>query len=244
MFSTKLLVGQILKFDKSALKLEKCFSSYSIDLEKTVHKKKWFNKITESNKLEDLMVNFFKENPTGKSRKQSFIYLLIDPRVSQNLPKERPLLTDHETWKRFIPSIFYVGKGKCNRPHAHLYEALRSAHYGHETGNFVDSKSQRYSKTASRKMNKIFEIWNSGNGVVCLHAFHNILEAEALTREAAIIEALSLRSLTNLRAGNFHGPVKMWSNRCKRKLGALILFKAMRIYLNEGESQLTPKDLI
>lgn len=238
MFS-KLLVTKF-SVTKSSWKLIRCLSTVSTDLEKTILEKKWFLKIQEAHKFEKEMVEFFNANLGAMERKahlkQSFIYMLIDPRISKNLPKASKHLRQHETWKRFISSIFYVGKGKSTRPHGHLHEALCS--FG-EHGNLKESNLKR----RSLKTERIVDIWKSGNGVVCLHVFNNLLEAEALTREAALIETLSLKHLTNQRSGTFYGPVRMWPVQCKRKLGALILLKALQVYLAEGESQLLPMNV-
>ncbi|XP_058233169.1 ankyrin repeat and LEM domain-containing protein 1 isoform X2 [Hemibagrus wyckioides] len=56
--------------------------------------------------------------------KSSFNYLLLDPRVTKNLPYRSQAMTPHECFQTFISSIFYVGKGKRSRPYSHLYEAL------------------------------------------------------------------------------------------------------------------------
>ncbi|XP_047663763.1 ankyrin repeat and LEM domain-containing protein 1 isoform X2 [Tachysurus fulvidraco] len=56
--------------------------------------------------------------------KSSFNYLLLDPRVTKNLPYRSQALTPHDCFQTFISSIFYVGKGKRSRPYSHLYEAL------------------------------------------------------------------------------------------------------------------------
>lgn len=53
--------------------------------------------------------------------------MLIDPRVTQNLPVRTKRMTAEDVFRVFIMSIFYVGKGKRSRPYAHLNEALNSA---------------------------------------------------------------------------------------------------------------------
>lgn len=98
--------------------------------------------------------------------------------------------------------------------------------------------------TESGKLQHILDIWQSQRGVVCLHVFHNIMPAEAYTREAAIIDAIGLKRLTNLKRGDYYGPCQTWTMRNKKFLGIALLFKAMQIFLAEGESQLTPGDLM
>ena len=96
----------------------------------------------------------------------------------------------------------------------------------------------------SKKLERILDIWRSGKGVVCLHVFHNIVPTDAYTREAAIIEALGLQHLTNVKKGDFYGETQTWTMKEKKYLGIALLHKGMQIYMAEGESQLSPSDLI
>ncbi|XP_046859027.1 uncharacterized protein LOC124452497 isoform X2 [Xenia sp. Carnegie-2017] len=61
----------------------------------------------------------------GGNEKSSFNYLLLDPRVTLDLPLRSKKLSTVEAFRCFILSIFYVGKGKRSRPYAHLHEALK-----------------------------------------------------------------------------------------------------------------------
>lgn len=167
--------------------------------------------------------------------KTSFIYLLIDPRISQNLPGTANDLQPHEIWRQFLASVFYVGKGKSNRPYAHLYEAMEI--------NRVKEKPMPKKTKDRAKVERILDIWRCESGVVCLQVFHNIIPAEAFTREGAIIEALGVRSLTNLKSGEFYGVVQGWPQKKKKQLGIYLLFKALRMFILEGESQISPVDL-
>ncbi|KAG8454690.1 hypothetical protein GDO86_001057 [Hymenochirus boettgeri] len=65
--------------------------------------------------------------------KSSFNYLLLDPRVTRNLPARCRTLSLPDCFRTFVNSIFYVGKGKRSRPYCHLYEALT---------NYKNSKKQ------------------------------------------------------------------------------------------------------
>lgn len=96
----------------------------------------------------------------------------------------------------------------------------------------------------NKKLERILDIWRSGKGVVCLHVFHNILPSEAYTREAAIIDAFGIQHLTNNKRGDYYGPAQTWTMKEKKMFGISLLYKAMQIYLAEGESQLSPSDLI
>lgn len=89
----------------------------------------WSDMILSFSELEQQMSDGFAACPVKRFRegnlKTSFIYLLIDPLISENLPAESLLIPKHDTWKRFVSSIFYVGKGKSSRPYAHLYDAIK-----------------------------------------------------------------------------------------------------------------------
>ena len=62
-----------------------------------------------------------------RTEKSSFNYLLIDPRVTQNLPVRAKKMDPDDVFRVFVMAIFYVGKGKRSRPYAHLNEALQSS---------------------------------------------------------------------------------------------------------------------
>lgn len=254
---------------------------YSLELQKTVsnysHLKTHLNEFL---KLEAEMVQHFLERSHIKWRegnlKTSFIYLLIDPRVSDNLPLQHENMEKAEVWSRFLSSIFYVGKGKRSRPYSHLYDAIKlfsaennqvaerlenrknqisekrvisSNNTNKKTeldnkrnkiyGNVVQSRFQE-----NQKLNKIIDIWKVQMGVVCLHIFNNIMPCEAYTREAAIIEAIGINNLTNMKRGEYYGITKNLRMRYKRQMGIGLLHRALHIYLAEGESQLMPLDLI
>lgn len=56
----------------------------------------------------------------------SFTYLLLDPRITKDLPARVDEITPIETWKTFIESIFYIGKGTQSRPNDHMNEAMHT----------------------------------------------------------------------------------------------------------------------
>jgi hypothetical protein len=55
--------------------------------------------------------------------------------------------------------------------------------------------------------------------------------------------AAGLHNLTNIKAGDFYGVTMDWTQKQRLDLGAILLYRAFRIYLEEGESQLRPEDL-
>ena len=57
--------------------------------------------------------------------RSSFNYLLLDPRLTKNLPLNYTDKSEQESWNVFLSAIFYVGKGTRSRPFNHLYEAVK-----------------------------------------------------------------------------------------------------------------------
>ncbi|XP_029906050.1 uncharacterized protein LOC115358288 [Myripristis murdjan] len=160
--------------------------------------------------------------------KSSFNYLLLDPRVTKNLPFRSRTLTPQECFQTFVSAIFYVGKGKRSRPYSHLYEALEY-HTGDKTSKKLCSKVQH-----------ILQVWSAGLGVISLHCFQNVIPVEAYTREACMVDAIGLNMLTNQKRGDYYGLVSNWPVKRRRELGVHLLYRAMQIFLAEGERQLRP----
>jgi hypothetical protein len=159
--------------------------------------------------------------------KTSFNYLLLDPRRTQNLPLRVFSCDDQELWRTFVGAIFYIGKGTRSRPFFHLQEATR----------------KKIAAGNTAKVGRILEIWRSNLGVVVLQVFSNTIAVEGFTREAAMIEAVGLDNLTNSRPGDWYGPAADWDQDRKQQLGVFLLFRAFKIFLQEGERQIRPVDL-
>jgi len=162
--------------------------------------------------------------------KASFNYLLMDPRMTQNLPMRVFSSSDQELWRTFLAAIFYIGKGSRSRPFQHLYEAVRMQKPGGK-------------KKLSEKIRKIHDIWGDNKGVVVVQVFQNTIAVEAFTREAAMIDAVGCDNLTNVKGGDFYGVAANWSAEKKLELGTYLVFKAFKIFLQEGERQIRPVDL-
>lgn len=210
---------------------------YSPELEKTFNDTNWYQDLTTYKSLEDIVCNEFNSpDPRRHWReginKSSFTYLLLDPRITNNLPSRSENLQFDVIWRTFLDSIFYVGKGKRSRPYAHLYDAVRHWH-----NNVPDTK------ICSEKIQRILDIWNDKCGVICLHIYQNTIPVEAYTREAAIISALDINNLSNIKTGDFYGLCATWNKKDKKKLGVYLLYKALQIFLHEGERQLNPEDI-
>ncbi|KAG4066268.1 hypothetical protein HA402_000492 [Bradysia odoriphaga] len=225
-------------------------SNYSIELEKTLKPDTWQDALNQYAEMdfETKMVNGFQTPQFLKSNgddclKKSFVYILIDPIISENLPGNAKNLEPLEAWKRFISSIFYIGKGTCSRPYSHLYDAIKM--YQQRSGKSEPNSDSPWTKKVkeTEKLKRINNIWKADKGVICLNVFHNITGAEAFCREACIIEAIGLENVTNLKRGEYHGLPKTWPMRDRKQLGVVLLFKSFKIYLSEGESQLRPNHI-
>ncbi|XP_071486602.1 uncharacterized protein [Diadema antillarum] len=182
-----------------------------------------------------MVSQFQKPDPKRKWRegklKSSFNYLLLDPRVSRDLPSRYPKLTLLETFTTFVSAIFYVGKGKRSRPYAHFEEALHH-------------KNKTMAKKPGKKVLHILDIWSGGMGVISLHIFQNVIPVEAYTREACMIDALGLTRLTNAKRGDYYGVSHSWTGSKKRQVGVHLLHKACQIFLMEGERQIRQSDIV
>ncbi|KAM5232710.1 ankyrin repeat and LEM domain-containing protein 1 isoform 1-T1 [Hipposideros larvatus] len=180
-----------------------------------------------------LAQQFERPDPSRRWRegvmKSSFTYLLLDPRETQDLPGRAFSLTLTECLRTFVHAIFYVGKGTRARPNVHLWEAL--GYHG------------RPGKQACPKVRQILDIWASGHGVVSLHCFQHVVAVEAYTREACLVDALGIRTLTNQKQGHYYGVVASWPPARRRRLGVHLLHRALLVFLAEGERELRPQDI-
>lgn len=171
--------------------------------------------------------------------KNSFNYLLLDPRLTQNMPFKAFAHSDHELWRTFVSSVFYIGKGTRSRPLHHLQDALQKAGSGNQAGGTRPLKAG----PNEDKIRRIRDIWSAGLGVVTVQVYQNTIAVEAFTREAAMIEAVGVANLANVRPGDYYGPAAAWSQMDRRRLGAFLLYRAFKIFLQEGERQIRPVDL-
>ncbi|XP_048509746.1 uncharacterized protein LOC105692894 isoform X6 [Athalia rosae] len=208
---------------------------FSAEIERTLRSENWISDLSQHEALElQVFGEFSNPDPTRRWReginKSSFNYLLMDPRITKNLPRRGSDLSFTERWRIFLSAIFYIGKGKRSRPYSHLYSAFEEWKKGKRSTN-------------DEKISYILGIWQSDCGVVCLHLFQNAIPVEAYTREAAMIDALGLDRLKNSKSGDYYGVAATWSRHQKRMLGVYLLYKAMNILMQEGERQLSPENI-
>ncbi|MCP9259957.1 Ankyrin repeat and LEM domain-containing protein 1 [Dirofilaria immitis] len=182
----------------------------------------------EGSKLDQILINSFAELSSEQwregNRPTSFCYILIDPSFI-SFP------SNICTMQQFVDAIFYIGKGKRSRPFQHLVDAVRAKGFG----DGVLSKS--------KKLQRIVDLWDAGRGVVSLHVFQNTIPTEAFTREAAMIDAIGLRNLTNVKRGDYYGLAKNWTMKEKTIYGSYLLFNALSIFHVEGCREIYEDDV-
>ncbi|XP_033337308.2 uncharacterized protein LOC117226760 [Megalopta genalis] len=194
----------------------------------------WINNLGRYKIIEKtIFKEFCYVDPSRKWReginKTCFNYLLLDPRITKDLPCRVETMTKSAIWTTFLSAVFYVGKGTRNRPYSHLKDAFEA---------WVSTEN-----TENAKIQQILNIWNDGYGVVCLHVFQNVIPVEAYTREAAMIDALGIKKLRNCKNGDYYGIAATWNIKEKCNFGRYLLHQAMQIFLYEGERQILPHNL-
>lgn len=108
------------------------FPAFSNELEQILcADSDWVEMLSKWSNLETIMRDHFQDatfSSTSTRRmgtaKTSFTYLLLDPRISNNLPARCENIDLMEVWRTFVRSIFYIGKGTRARPYEHLHEAF------------------------------------------------------------------------------------------------------------------------
>lgn len=98
-------------------------------------------------------------------------------------------------------------------------------------------------KSNIKKLNKIREVWESGQGVISLHCFQNVNSVESLTRECLMIDAIGIKFLTNIQIGQNRIKNLRWTQHKKDMLGTYLLYKAYNVLLVNGERQIRKADI-
>ena len=77
------------------------------------------------------LINDFNRHTASKT---SFVYILIDPRVCDDLFSQVGVIQ----FEKFLKSIFYVGKGSANRPIKHIWDAAHALNTGNRNVSNLD----------------------------------------------------------------------------------------------------------
>ncbi len=55
--------------------------------------------------------------------------------------------------------------------------------------------------------------------------------------------ASGLQNLTNVKPGDYYGSAAGWDSKTRLRFGAMLLYRAFHIFLQEGETQLRVEDV-
>lgn len=166
-----------------------------------------------------------------QSKQIFFNYLLLDPRITNGLRKRAHSMHVIDVWLTFLRAIFYVGKGKSFRPYVHLQQAHKLLQQS--TNSPVLAKNP--------KLALIVHLWRQRRGVILLRGFRKISSNDALTREAAMIDALGMSNLTNRRIGVYFGLARSKYTKEQRiKMGIALLHMMLSVFLRKDEYELKP----
>jgi len=208
--------------------LHKHHTNFSAELEKTINSEVNFKKISHLEKYVRQHSKWYQDNDC--INRHYFNYLLLDPRVTNKLRERASHLHLMDVWYTFLKAIFYVGKGKASRPYVHLKKAQKLLN---ETNSITLVKDP--------KLALIVSIWKAKRGVLLIRAFQGISSQDAQTREASILDALSMNHLTNRRLGVYWGLARSSLSSKERKyLGIALLHKLMLKFLATEEKELFP----
>lgn len=206
---------------KSSVNKTQTLSSYPQEINNIVS---WKFDFVEAKEIDKEFMDIFSE---AKGPRDFFNYLLLDPRKTCNLSQAASEAQDKKTevslFVKFIKAIFYIGKGKNNRPYMHLYEAALPL-------------NKR--KPISAKVKRIIEIWDQDYGVISLHFPNGMTSEEAFARESLMINAIDLDNLTNIRLGQNKVHSGYLTDAKKKVLGAYCLWKAYKNLILNGERQI------
>ena len=180
-------------------------------------------------KMNNYEINLVNEVTREGGCHTNFVYLILDPTITQNFPAYRCNMDMTMMFSIFVNSILYCGKGTRSRPLQHLYPAFRSFQAGRPG--------------TDAKMVRIIELWQMGLGPIVHQCFHNRMGNEAFTIESLLIRAIGVQNLRQRKLGDEYGEAASWNSARKEKLGTYMLFKAFRMYLDEGEIQILHSDL-
>ena len=167
-----------------------------------------------------------------------YSYALIDSsKLSKMLKRkqtfslipEEPGLADFSIFKS---AIFYIGKGINARKLLHLTQAKKFF-----MGIITPGKNKD-------KLSKIVSLWKNNQGVTILQLDCNATNYEALTREYAMIEAVGLKQLSNLKQSNCYGEVCTWSTNKVMNYGDMLLFQMFKNFISRPSSPILASDVL
>lgn len=180
-----------------------------------------------------------RENRRNGNCKKFYNYLLLDSRkcksTSWTKAGDWDYLKNPETgWKDFLDLIFYVGKGEGNRVWEHAEKLAKKKLEANLVQYLQDGTEKTMGKCSEEEW--IIDIWKNGGSVLIVIFVDYIISEEALTREAAMIDAIGKKNLTNKKREKYYGGIAdIMSPLEKRQLGATILMSAKNYLTERGK---------
>lgn len=215
-----------IKYSLGVIHLPK--TKFSAELNSTLQSEHDFANVKKLNKFVDRHSRWYHQH--DQSKQIFFNYLLLDPRITNGLKKRASSMHILDVWLTFLRAIFYVGKGKLSRPYVHLKQAHKLLH---STNSHVLAKNP--------KLALIVHLWRQQRGVILLRGFRKISSNDAFTREAAMIDALGMRHLTNRRYGVYFGLARSkYTKEQRKKMGVALLHMMLSAFLKNDERELQP----
>jgi hypothetical protein len=182
-----------------------------------------------------------------KKSKSFYNYLLLDPKVTKKVNfsgthLKSDIIKNPEKFETFLKSVFYIGKGCGKRPLQHLVEAKDIYFSKPKAG--VGEKSTGSSSSCGEKLDRILNIWKSGLGVIVVSVFHHSAEKESLINEAAMIDAVGLLDLSNIKKGSYAGTLaSSWNQKFKNQFGTFLLYKSFCAFAVSEHKSFFPQDI-
>jgi len=178
---------------------------------------------------EDIQTKF--QALQDKGKKNYYTYILCDPRLLNNLQKRASKLTNKEIIATFVKSIFYVGKGCKNRSNHHLVETFKKTEQ-------KEAMSEKQQRIAAILNSPVPDSNGQKYGLVIQQDSQQLTNQKALMQEAAIINAIGLDNLTNVKKEKF--AEKSWKLEEICTFGAVTISNGLKTYLLHPENFIYP----
>ena len=193
---------------------------------------KFYNQVLEESIADEVKSGVLDE----VKGKDFYNYVLIEAnefhKIMRYYGPHRPNITKKH-FRRLKKKIFYSGKGRNGRKMMHL-----------KLGKRLFNKKMRRNKICA-KFSKICQIWDKGQGIICLQLFHEADHFMAHNREFSIIKALGFNNLTNSINGSCYGDMKVsWNKNEISNFGNMLLYNAFKMCIIEPPSVIFSEDVV
>ena len=152
---------------------------------------------------------------------------LLNRKQTFSLLPDEPAFTDFEIFKS---AIFYIGKGTNGRKLLHLTKAKMQ---------YLGLKV----KGNTTRLAKIVSLWGKNRGVTILQLECDATSREALSREFAMISAVGLDKLANVKQGECYGDMNGWPTVKIKNYGDMLLFQMFKNFIARAPSPIMASDV-